>query len=135
MSECIFCKIVAGDIPAEKVYEDEHTLAFLDLHPSNPGHTLVVPKEHSRNVLDSHPNALAHMIHTAQKISVALKSIGAEGVNIISNNEIAAGQVIFHAHLHIIPRYADDGLALWHGKPYAEGEMERSGEKIRNALA
>lgn len=134
MTDCIFCKIVSGEIPAEKVYEDEHTLAFLDLHPSNPGHTLVVPKEHSRNVLDSHPDTLAHMIHTAQKIAVVLKNIGAEGVNIISNNETAAGQVIFHTHLHIIPRYADDGLALWHGKPYPEGEIEKMGEKIRNAL-
>lgn len=134
MSDCIFCKIVAGDIPCEKICEDEYTFAFLDLNPVNPGHTLVLPKEHSSNMFDISEESAERVIATAQKISMALQKSGADGVNIISNNGTEAGQIVFHTHFHVIPRLKNDGYIHWHGKPYAEDEMKQTGEKIRNAL-
>ncbi|MCR4274710.1 MAG: HIT family protein [Candidatus Campbellbacteria bacterium] len=134
MSDCIFCKIVAGKIPAEKVYEDEYTFAFLDLNPVNPGHTLVLPKKHFLNIFDTPEETLSHVVITAKKVATALKKTGCDGVNIVSNNGGISGQIVFHAHIHVIPRLADDGREQWHGKPYAEGEMQQTGEKIRNAF-
>lgn len=134
MNDCIFCKIVAGEIPAEKVYEDENTIAFLDITPVNPGHVLVIPKTHHKNMFDTPNEVLYNLIDTTKKIAAALKEDGEEGVNVISNNEPAAGQVVFHTHFHIVPRNSNDGIKLLHGKEYGEGEMQKTGEKIRNAL-
>lgn len=135
MSDCIFCKIVAGEIPAEKVYEDEHTYAFLDINPNNFGHTLVLPKEHFENVFDTPEETLRHMHASAQKIARALRKIDAGGVNIISNNGTAAGQIIFHAHIHVIPRYKDDGFKHWAQKKYTdETHVKKVGEDLRNAV-
>lgn len=135
MSDCLFCKIVAGEIPAEKVYEDEHTLAFLDINPNNFGHTLVLPKKHSENIFDTSEEVLGHMYASAQKISKAIRQTGAEGVNIISNNGAAAGQIIFHAHIHVIPRDKDDGLKHWAQKKYAdEAHLKKVAENIRDAV-
>ena len=112
MDDCVFCKIIAGEIPSYKLYEDEHTLAFLDVHPVNPGHTLVIPKEHHRNIFDIPEEALARVTVVAQKVSLAIQeSIGAEGVTLRMNNEPAGGQDVFHAHLHVIPRFQDEPLA------------------------
>lgn len=134
-TDCLFCKIIAGEIPAEKIYEDEQTLAFLDITPVNKGHTLVVPKKHSRNLFDADDDTLAILLPVAKKVVRALqKSISAKGVNIHINNEPAAGQVIFHTHLHIIPRFSEDGLHLWKGHPYPEGEVRETAEKIKTAL-
>jgi len=136
MNDCIFCKIIAGEIPSEKIYEDEHTYAFLDINPNNFGHTLVLPKEHYENVFDLPTDLLQHMQATAQKVAKALKQFGAEGVNIISNNDKAAGQLVFHAHMHVIPRYTDDGYKHWSQKKYENDEhMQETGEKIRAQLA
>lgn len=136
MNEDIFAKIIAREIPADIVYEDEHTLAFLDLHPVNPGHTLVVPKEFSRNILDISPDAFAKVAETVRTLSRVIKeAMGADGINIHMNNEPAAGQEVFRTHLHIIPRHHGDGLEHWHG---AESEAElraATAEKIRTALA
>ncbi len=135
MSDCLFCKIVAGEIPTEKVYEDAYTFAFLDINPNNFGHTLVLPKEHSENIFDTSEEILRHMHASAQKIARALKQTGAEGINIISNNGPAAGQVIFHAHIHVIPRYRDDGFKHWAQKKYTdETHMKKVGEDLRNAV-
>ncbi|MFC3927456.1 HIT family protein [Streptococcus caprae] len=108
MENCIFCKIVAGEIPSSKVYEDEDVLAFLDISQATPGHTLVIPKEHVRNVLDMSADTAQSLFARVPKIARGLqKATGADGMNIINNNEEAAGQTVFHAHIHLLPRYAD----------------------------
>lgn len=114
MADCIFCKIIAGDIPASKVYEDDQVLAFLDISQVTPGHTLVVPKKHYRNLLEmdaeSSSQLFARLPELARKV---LKATGAAGMNIINNNEEVAGQTVFHTHIHLAPRYGqDDGLQL-----------------------
>lgn len=135
MDNCIFCKIIAGGIPATKVYEDEHATAFLDIRPVNPGHTLVVPREHHRNIFDIPSQTLSNVMPAVKKIAEALRASGlAEGVNIHINNEPVAGQVIFHSHLHVIPRIATDNHKLWHGREMAPGEADLVAQKIKSAL-
>ena len=107
--ETIFSKIIAREIPADIVYEDEVVLAFLDISPVNYGHTLVIPKEPYVNAFDATPETLARMMKVAQKIVRALKAAGiADGVNLIMNNGAEAGQEVFHAHLHVVPRKDGD---------------------------
>jgi histidine triad (HIT) family protein len=102
----IFAKILRGELPAQKVYEDEHTLAFLDIMPRAPGHTLIIPKKPARNLLDVDPESLAHVVKTAKKIAIAgKKAFNADGVTMQQFNETAGGQVVFHLHVHIIPRH------------------------------
>ena len=135
MPDCIFCKIVRSEIPSEKIYEDADTLAFLDILPSNPGHTLVIPKKHSENLYDIDDHSLAAVIRSAQKVAKAVKkAVGADGINLAMNNESAAGQIIFHPHFHVIPRFKEDGYKHWGKKPYKEGEAKAVSEKIRSAL-
>lgn len=133
---CLFCKIVAGEIPAEKVYEDADTLAFLDIiKPVNPGHTLVIPKEHYENVFEAPEDVWSKVMLSVKKVSHAIqKGLSANDLNIIMNNGKHAGQVIFHAHIHIMPRHAGDGLELWHGKAYETGQSGIIAEKIKNAF-
>lgn len=134
--DCLFCKIIAGDIPSAKVYEDEHTYAFLDIFPTNIGHTLVVPKDHHENIHDIPEETLGHVMNTVKKLSSAVKKgVSADGINILMNNDTAAGQIIFHAHIHIVPRFADDGFKHWQGKrQYEDGEDTEVAEKIGKAL-
>jgi histidine triad (HIT) family protein len=107
----IFAKILRGELPAQKVYEDGHTLAFLDIMPRAPGHTLIIPKKPARNLLDVDPESLAHVMRTAKKIAVAgKKAFTADGVTMQQFNETAGGQVVFHLHVHIIPRHS--GVAM-----------------------
>ena len=106
-SNNIFAKILRGELPCHKVYEDDHALAFLDIMPRAPGHTLVLPKAPARNLLDVDPADLAHVMQVAQKIARAtVKLFGADGITIQQFNESAGGQVVFHLHVHVIPRYA-----------------------------
>ncbi|MBC8500327.1 MAG: HIT family protein [Nanoarchaeota archaeon] len=131
MEDCIFCKIVKGEIPSTKIYEDDEFYAFLDLRPINKGHTLVVPKLHCKNLFDFPKSEETDLMEVLKKISKAVvKGLSADGFNIGMNNERAAGQVIMHAHFHIIPRFNDDGLSSWPDKEYKEGEMEEIKEKI-----
>ena len=135
MENCIFCKIVKEEIPAEKVYEDEHTLAFLDIQPINEGHTLVIPKDHFENLYTLPDETLARMSLAVKKVALAIKeAVDADGINVGMNNEPAAGQVIFHAHIHVIPRKSEDGLHLWPQKDYKVGEATVVAEKIRKAF-
>lgn len=136
VDDCIFCKIVAGEIPAAKIYEDEYALAFLDVNPNNHGHTLVVPKTHAKNILDVSEDALTHMMPAIKKVSKAVfEGMSASGLNITMNNERPAGQVIFHLHIHVIPRFEGDGLKVWTRKtPYKNDEMEQVAKKIRAAI-
>jgi histidine triad (HIT) family protein len=133
--DCIFCKIIRGELPSYKVYEDEKTMAFLDIHPVNAGHTLVVPKKHSNNIFDIAPEDWAAITETTRTLSITIeKALNADGVNIAMNNREHAGQVVDHPHLHIIPRFKGDGLKLMPQRKYAEGEAEPVAAKIRNAL-
>ena len=134
-TNCLFCKIVAGEIPAEKVYEDADTLAFLDIKPVNPGHTLVIPKDHYENVFEAPEEVWGKVMQSVKKVAHAMKNgLPVDDLNIAMNNGKHAGQVIFHAHVHVIPRYEGDGFELWHGKDYAEGQSKIIAEKIKNAL-
>lgn len=124
MHDCIFCKIIEGDVPSTKVYEDERVYVFLDIAPNNPGHTLVIPKEHSEDSLTTPDDVLAALHIAAKRVGNALLSVvGAEGINIITNNKKAAGQVVFHTHIHVIPRYSDDGFQHWQGTPYSDATL------------
>ena len=136
MEDCLFCKIIKGEIPSTKVYEDEKCLAFLDINPINKGHVLVIPKEHTKDLYDISEDSLKAISVVAQKVAKAVKkATGAQGVNLGMNNESAAGQVIFHAHFHVIPRFPGDGHEHWKGTPYPEeAEKESIGENIRKAL-
>ena len=113
---CLFCRIIQGEIPSHQIYEDDNWLAFLDLHPVNLGHALVVPKQHCRNLFDLPANLTNKLGPVLQKLAGAVKSgTQADGLNVIWNNERAAGQIIFHAHVHLIPRFAGDDFEPWHG--------------------
>lgn len=136
MEDTIFAKIIRREIPADILYEDADTVAFLDIKAVNPGHTLVVAKKTARNIFDVDDETLSAIMHTVRKLALALRdTLGAEGINISINNEPAAGQVVFHLHVHVIPRYTNDGFKHWHGKLYQPGESEKIAEKIRQALA
>jgi len=128
----IFEKIINREVPAEIVYEDEHTLAFLDIAPNNPGHTLVIPKSPSRNVLEIDADTWSKVMEAVRRLTPIIKeAVGADGINLMMNNEPAAGQIVFHTHIHIIPRFDGDGYEHWSSRSYEEGEMEAVGEKIR----
>jgi histidine triad (HIT) family protein len=131
----IFAKILRGELPAHKVYEDDKALAFLDIMPRAPGHTLVIPKAPARNLLDAAPADLAHVMNVAQKVArAALQAFKADGITVQQFNEAAGGQVVFHLHVHIVPRH--DGVAM---KPPASAMespdvLAASAEKLRAAL-
>jgi histidine triad (HIT) family protein len=132
----IFAKILRGELPCYKVYEDEKTLAFLDIMPRAPGHALVLPKAQARNILDIAPDDLAHVMKVAQKIAKAsMATFGAQGVTVQQFNESAGGQVVFHLHVHVIPR--QQGVAL---KPPASVKeapdvLKEQAAKLATALA
>jgi len=107
----IFAKILRGELPCYKVYEDDHVLAFLDILPRTPGHTLVIPKAPARNILDISPEDFAHVARGAHKIArAAMRAFNADGITIQQFSEAAGGQVVFHLHMHVMPRH--DGIAL-----------------------
>lgn len=135
MTDCVFCKIIAGEIPAYKIYEDDQVLVFLDINPVNAGHALVVPKEHYPDFL-SLPSALVERLSAViQKVTPAiLAGVSAENFNLGLNNGPVAGQVVPHVHWHIMPRFPDDGHRLFSGRQYSEGEIEVILDKIRNNL-
>jgi histidine triad (HIT) family protein len=124
--ECLFCKIVAGTIPCYKIYEDENVLAFLDIAPVNPGHTLVIPKKHHQNIEAIPQEELCRVIAAVKKIGLALKSrLSVEGYNIQVNNDPISGQIIPHLHFHIVPRKPGDNLTLWPQGKYGPNEAEK----------
>lgn len=132
----IFAKILRGEIPSHRVYEDDAVVAFMDVMPQGAGHTLVVPKAPSRNLLDADPAIFGHLMAVVQKVSKAAKAaFEADGVAIMQFNEPASGQTVYHLHVHVLPRF--DGIPL---KPHS-GQMEQpevlaaNAEKLRSALA
>jgi histidine triad (HIT) family protein len=135
MENCLFCKIANGEIPSHTLYEDEHTLAFLDINPVHPGHALVIPKIHSANIFDIDAPSWTRVCETVRRIAQPIeKATGASGINVMMNNRDTAGQVIDHTHVHVIPRHRGDGLRLWPQKPYARGAAENIAEKIRENM-
>lgn len=135
MDDCIFCKIIKGELPCSKLYENEKVFAFLDLGPVSKGHSLVIPKEHYETLLDIPDELLKDVSIIVKKVSAAVKkAVNADGISIGQSNFKAAGQVVPHLHFHIMPRFDDDGLKLWPQGKYDEGEMESYKEKIIKAL-
>ncbi len=135
MTDCIFCKIASGEIPSIKVYEDNDFLAFQALGQANPGHTLLIPKEHSMNFLEVQPEIARKMNEIAQKIGRAmLKGLKADGLNFVTNINSAGGQEVFHTHIHIIPRFEGDGLKFPPLQERKEEERILYAEKIIKEL-
>jgi histidine triad (HIT) family protein len=111
--DCIFCKIVAGELPAEKVDEDEHTVAFMDVNPWTRGHALVIPRNHTPDLYEIEDDDLLHTAVAARRLARRMRErIGCDGINVLNAAEPAAWQTVFHFHLHVIPRYHDDPLEL-----------------------
>lgn len=134
-ADCLFCKIISGEIPSFRVYEDDAVLAFLDIKPVNPGHVIVVPKKHSEGFHDADEETLKRLIVATQKVANGVaNAMETPGFNIEENNGTIAGQVIQHLHFHIVPRRPDDGLRHWPGTAYAEGAVAAVQEKIKKAL-
>lgn len=132
----VFAKILRGEMPCFKLYEDDDTLAFMDIMPRCDGHCLVIPKKPARNILDVDPDSMAAVMRTVQKLSHAVvKAFGAEGVTIQQFNESAGGQVVFHLHVHVLPRHAGVALRPHTGEMADKAVLEANARKIRDALA
>ncbi|MCK5282950.1 MAG: HIT family protein [Nanoarchaeota archaeon] len=133
--DCIFCKIAKGDIPCNKVYEDDKTLAFLDISPVSKGHTLVIPKEHAEKIYELSDESSEALAKTLKKISKAVeKALGCD-FNVLNNNGEKAGQLVKHVHFHIIPKQDDTGFEYnWDSKKYEEDEDKEILEKIKTNL-
>jgi len=136
MSDCVFCKIVAGQIPSTRVFEDEHTLAFMDIGHVNPGHTLVAVKTHAANVFELEETQAEAIARAIVRISKALKkAFEPEGLSVYQANGKAAGQTVFHYHVHLLPRHAGDGMELvWPVKNPPRAALEEYAARIRAAL-
>ena len=134
--DCIFCKIVAGQIPAKKIYENDHVLAFLDIGPVSDGHTLVIPKQHFEKLHECPAEILSKVASCLSKISNAVSSaMKSQGYNVLCNNGKAAGQVVEHVHFHIIPRNSGDGVFdRWPSYEYKQGQLDIISEKIQSYL-
>jgi histidine triad (HIT) family protein len=135
-ADCLFCKIIAGEIPCFKLYENDETLAFMDINPANEGHALVIPKEHAKDVYAVSDAAITATVKTAKKIAAAVdKTLSPDGLNLLQCNGPAAAQSVFHFHMHVLPRREGDELKLnWGIKP---GNMDAIGalaERIRGNL-
>ena len=131
----VFAKILRGEIPSHKLYEDDDTFAFMDIMPRGDGHCLVIPKQPSRNILDVEPQSLAAVTRTVQKLARAVvKAFGADGVTIQQFNEPVGGQVVFHLHFHVIPRFDGVKLRPHTGDMADQDVLKQNADKIRKAL-
>ena len=141
MSNCVFCDILAGDLPSSVVFEDELVCAFMDIQPVNSGHVLIIPKQHAMFLADLHEETCGHMFRIAQRIAVAVRRSGVncEGVNMFLADGEAAGQEVFHVHLHVFPRFVGDGFGLRFGPEYgkkpAREELDDAAEQIGSQLS
>ena len=131
--DCVFCKIVAGEIPSFKLFEDEATLAFMDINPASEGHALVIPKEHAPDLYAVSDEALARTSVTAKRVAAALaRTLNPDGLNLVQCNGAAAAQSVMHFHVHVLPRVTDDGLAMnWGLKLGDLDAIGRLAERIR----
>jgi histidine triad (HIT) family protein len=111
--DCIFCKVLAGEIPSERIYEDDHTIAVMDINPWTRGHAVVIPRKHAANLFEIEDEELEHVAVAAKRVATAMNDrLECDGVNLLQSNGAAAWQTIFHLHMHVIPRYEDDPLEL-----------------------
>jgi histidine triad (HIT) family protein len=132
MSECIFCKIAAGEIPSHKIAQSVNFIAMLDIAPSAEGHVLVIPKKHSTNLLDLPEYMGNEWLEFTQKVAAAVVAeLGADGFNLVLNNGAPAGQVVFHTHFHILPRKANDGLKVSMGQKKDYGDIAALRDRLR----
>jgi histidine triad (HIT) family protein len=134
--DCIFCRIVAGEVPCTKVIETNRVLSFLDISPVNKGHALVVPKRHAGTLLELNQEELHGSIFIVQRVARAvMRATDADGFNVLQNNNEVASQEVPHVHFHVIPRFEGDGFDLgWRQGSYEEGEMERLQREMRQHL-
>jgi histidine triad (HIT) family protein len=128
---CIFCKIIAGEIPSAKVYEDEKVLAFLDIEPVSKGHTLVIPKEHHKMMTDAPDELIEYIFVKAKMLMNKIKK--ATNAYLVSLSVV--GDEVPHFHVHLIPRHKDDGLSNWNRKKYEEGQMEEEAKSLRAVIS
>lgn len=130
--DCLFCKIAKKEIPSKIVYDDDDTMAFLDINPANPGHILVVPKKHSEMIMDADNESLQKTILVVKELSrKAMHELKAEGVNVVQNNGKAAGQLVHHVHFHIIPRFSEDMVIISYKRAQLdEAKMEELRKKL-----
>lgn len=135
-TNCIFCRIAGGDIASSTVYEDEQFRVILDLSPATKGHALILTKQHYANIYEIDDAVLSDLILLAKRVAKAMKAtLGCDGVNIVQNNEKASGQTVFHFHLHVIPRYNDDGQQIgWKPGTSEPDEQARLAEMIGSAM-
>lgn len=138
MEDCVFCRILAGELPGTFVYRDERVAAFLDIQPVNPGHLLVVPTRHAPYLADLEAEMAAHLMRVAHRLAAALRAstVRCEGVNLFLADGEAAMQEVLHAHLHVFPRYRDDGFGLhfapeYHTRRPPRADLERLGAELR----
>jgi histidine triad (HIT) family protein len=131
--DCLFCKIVAGEVPAQIVDQDDRTVAFMDINPATRGHALVVPRRHAANLLEVEPDELAATVLAAQRLARrVVERLGAEGVNLLNSCGSVAWQTVFHLHFHVIPRYSGDPLRLpWIPGPGDPDEIAAAAEQLR----
>lgn len=133
--DCVFCRILKGEISSEKVYENDKVYAFLDIMPVNPGHTLVIPKEHYENIEELPEDLLCEMSKVVKKVGNAIiQGLEVKGYNLALNNRTIAGQVVPHVHFHVIPRVKGDGLKLWPQRKYQDEEKDKVLKKMRKVL-
>ena len=131
--DCIFCKIIAGELPAQIVDQDDHTVAFMDINPATRGHALVVPRRHARDLLEISAEDLEATVLAAQRLARRIhERLGADGINLLNSRGQAAWQTVFHFHMHVIPRYHDDPLRLpWSPAPGDSDEIAATAERLR----
>jgi len=135
--DCIFCKIISGDIPAIKVLDEERVIAFMDINPSAKGHLLVVPKKHAENIFEIEKNDLSAVFHAAKRCAMAIKeALNADGATVLQLNGKASDQVVPHLHVHIIPRWNNDGLSIstWEMKPGNMEEIQAVADQVKKYM-
>jgi len=138
-THCVFCRIVAGELPSTTLFEDERTLAFMDIHPITPGHALVIVKAHRENVFEMDEEECAAVMRTSKKLADAIKKgLEPEGLNLFQANGLAAFQTVFHFHIHVLPRYVDDAIqppiGLLGGRMGDPEEIRKNAERIRASI-
>lgn len=134
--DCIFCKIAAGEIPSSCVYEDEDFKAILDISPAAKGHVIIIPKNHADNIFDLTKEEAAKVFVIASNIGkVLMDELNCDGLNVLQNNGAAAGQTVFHFHMHLIPRFRSDNVKItWASTKYGESEMDQLAKSIKEKL-
>jgi histidine triad (HIT) family protein len=135
MDDCVFCRIIKKEIPCDCLYENDKIFVMLDINPANQGHTLLIPKTHCKDITETKNDEAAELMIKAKEFAPKIaKAVNADGFNLIMNTRPAAGQMVMHTHLHIIPRFKDDGLKHWPKKDISKEEMVKIKDKIVSFL-